>query len=82
MFLKEKKNEALRHLLLILSKTNTYTVTIHYTVLVLTRQYYYKNIVLYFLYCYHRVDTSVGGLLVPEGIIRPEVSVWALTSGA
>ena len=31
------------------------------------------------MYCYHRVDTSVGGLLVPESIIRPEVSVWALT---
>jgi hypothetical protein len=30
-------------------------------------------------YCYHWVDTSPGGLLVPEGIIRPVVSVSALT---
>ena len=27
------------------------------------------------LYYYNVVDTSVGGLLVPEGIIRPVVSV-------
>jgi hypothetical protein len=27
---------------------------------------------------YHRVDTSAGGLLVPESIIRPEVSASAL----
>jgi len=30
-------------------------------------------------YYYHWVDTSAGGLLVPEGIIRPVVSVSALT---
>ena len=30
-------------------------------------------------YYYHWVDTSVGGLLVPEGIIHPVVSVLALT---
>jgi hypothetical protein len=29
-------------------------------------------------YYYHRVDTSAGRLLVPEGIIRPAVSVSAL----
>ena len=31
------------------------------------------------LYYYHRVDISAGGLLVPECIIRPEVSASALT---
>ena len=30
-------------------------------------------------YYYHWVDTSAGGLLVPEGIIRPVVSASALT---
>ena len=30
-------------------------------------------------YYYHWVDTPVGGLLVPEGIIRPYVSVSAPT---
>ena len=34
-----------------------------------TRRFYY----------YHWVDTSVGGLLVPEGIIRPVVSASELT---
>jgi hypothetical protein len=28
-----------------------------------------------YLYCYRWVDTSAGELLVPEGIIRPVVSV-------
>ena len=28
---------------------------------------------------YHWVDTSAGGLFVPEGIIRPVVTVSALT---
>ena len=28
---------------------------------------------------YHWIDTSAGGLLIPEGIIRPVVSVSALT---
>jgi hypothetical protein len=28
---------------------------------------------------YHWVNTSVGGLIVPEGIIRPVVGVSALT---
>jgi hypothetical protein len=31
------------------------------------------------LYCYQRVDTSAGGLLVPEGIILPVVGVSAVT---
>jgi hypothetical protein len=31
------------------------------------------------LYYYHWVDTSAGGLLVPEGIIRPVGSGSALT---
>ena len=31
------------------------------------------------LYYYHWVDTSAGGLIVPESIIRPVVSVSALT---
>jgi hypothetical protein len=31
------------------------------------------------LYYYHRVDTSDGKLLVPEGITRPVVSAAALT---
>jgi len=26
-------------------------------------------------YCYHRVDTSAGGLLVPEATIRTGISV-------
>jgi hypothetical protein len=30
-------------------------------------------------YYYHWVDTSAGGLLVPEGIIQPVVSASALT---
>ena len=30
-------------------------------------------------YYYHWVDTSAGGLLVPEGNIRPVVSASALT---
>ena len=30
-------------------------------------------------YYYHWVDTSAGGLLVPEGIIRTVVSASALT---
>lgn len=30
------------------------------------------------LYYYHWVDTSVGGLLVPDGIINPVVSYLAL----
>jgi hypothetical protein len=30
-------------------------------------------------YYYHWVDTSASGLLFPEGIIRPVVSVSALT---
>jgi len=30
-------------------------------------------------YYYHWVDTSAGGLLVPEGIIRPVVSAATLT---
>ena len=30
-------------------------------------------------YYYHWVDTSGGGLLVPEGIVRPVVSVSVLT---
>jgi len=30
-------------------------------------------------YYYHWVDTSAGGLLVPEGIIHPIVGVSALT---
>jgi hypothetical protein len=30
-------------------------------------------------YYYHWIDTSAGGLLVPEGIISPVVSVSALT---
>jgi hypothetical protein len=30
-------------------------------------------------YYYHWVDTSAGGLLVPEGIIRPVVSASALS---
>jgi len=30
-------------------------------------------------YYYHWVDTSAGGLLVPEGIILPVVSVSSLT---
>ena len=30
-------------------------------------------------YYYHWVDTSAGGQLVPEGIIRPVVSASALT---
>ena len=30
-------------------------------------------------YHYHWVDTSAGGLLVPEGIIRPVISASALT---
>ena len=30
-------------------------------------------------YYHHWVDTSAGGLFVPEGIIRPVVSVSALT---
>jgi hypothetical protein len=32
-----------------------------------------------FFYYYHWVHTTAGGLLVPEGIIRPVVSVSALT---
>ena len=31
-------------------------------------------------YYYHWVDTTAGGLLVPEGIIRPVVSASALTT--
>ena len=35
--------------------------------------------ILYFwLYYYHWVDTSAGGLLVPKGIIRPVVTASAL----
>ena len=30
-------------------------------------------------YYYHCVDTSVGEVLVPEGIIRPVVCAWELT---
>ena len=32
-----------------------------------------------FIYYHHWADTSVGGLLVPECIIQPVVSVSALT---
>jgi hypothetical protein len=38
-------------------------------------KYYYLN-QLYVNYC---VDTSAGGLLVPEGIFRPVVSDWIIT---
>ena len=40
-----------------------------------------ENYRLYYLrfYYYHWVDASADGLLVPEGIIRPIVSVSALT---
>jgi hypothetical protein len=31
------------------------------------------------LVIYHWVDTSVGGLLVSESVIRPVVSAWAMT---
>jgi len=31
------------------------------------------------VYCYHWVDTSVGGLLVPDIMFRPVVSVSART---
>ena len=31
------------------------------------------------LYNYHWVDTSAGGLFVPEGIVRPVPSISALT---
>ena len=30
---------------------------------------------------YHRVNTSVGGLLVPEGIIRPVVDFSTVVGG-
>ena len=33
---------------------------------------------IYALYYYHWVDTSVGGLLVPEDMIRPVVNVSAM----
>jgi hypothetical protein len=39
--------------------------------------YYSANVCLHF-YFYHWVDTSAGGLLVPDCIIRPVVSVSAL----
>jgi hypothetical protein len=32
-----------------------------------------------FFYYYHCADTAAGVLLVPEGIIRPVVSILALT---
>ena len=31
------------------------------------------------LYYYHRVDTSAGGLIVPDGIIRPVISASTLS---
>jgi hypothetical protein len=34
---------------------------------------------IYVFYYYHWVDTSAGGLLVPDGIIRPVGSASALT---
>jgi len=40
------------------------------------RAYYGRYLNLYY---YHWVDTSTGGLLVPEDIICPVVSVFALT---
>jgi hypothetical protein len=39
--------------------------------------YHYLNI--YVIYYYYWVDTSAGGLQVPEGIIRPVVGASALT---
>jgi len=34
---------------------------------------------IYVFYYFHWVDSSAGGLLVPDGIIRPVVSASALT---
>ena len=34
---------------------------------------------IYVFYYFHWIDTSVGGLLVPDGSIRPVVSASALT---
>ena len=37
------------------------------------------NGTLHFYICYHWVDTTAGGLLVPEGITSPVVSTSVLT---